>query len=61
MNWTKEPFSEQFVKEIYNVLKNLLCNVRAPWMLKVLNETIDANKNLYFKEWMPLIILLCSK
>ncbi len=33
-------------KEPLSTIKNLLCNGKAPWMLKVLHGTIDANTKL---------------
>ncbi len=36
------------VKEPFSALKNLLWNVKAPWMLKLLHENIDANKEPLF-------------
>ncbi len=48
----KEPFSKQFLKEHFEEhlkkLKNLFCVWKIPWMLKVLQKTIDANKEPLF-------------
>ncbi len=48
------PYSEQTVylnlKKKKKILKNLLCNGKVLRMLKVLNGTIEADKELYIQE-----------
>ncbi len=51
----QKPFSEQFLnvifcyfEEHFNTLKNLLCNGKVLWVLKLLHGTIDANKESLF-------------
>ncbi len=51
-----EPFSEQLLKNIlknilkklFLTIKNFFCIWKFPWMFKVLQRTIDANKDPYF-------------
>ncbi len=40
------------LKEPFSAVKNLLWNGKAPWMLKVLRENIDTNKE-------PLLYMNC--
>lgn len=51
----KNHFSKQFLENSFyfifrnfSTIKNLLCNGRVPWMLKVLQGTMDTNKEPLF-------------